>query len=144
MTTTFATPTTDASPAYRARTRVPIAAALVALAAGVANTVIALAAVAAGAEAIDGLQPQAYVGATVLAAFAGALGWHLINRHARRPVRLVRWLAPTFAAVSVVPALTLVPSHGGAFAGGLVLMHVVTAVIAVATFWRVLPLRAER
>jgi hypothetical protein len=127
---------------YQSRTAIPLAVLIVATAASLANALIALGATSAGAEATDGLEPGAYVTFTVVAAIAGALGWHAINRRARHPARVMRWLVPAFLIVSFIPDLGFVATMGWVFAAGLMLMHVATAAIAVTTYRRLMPLRA--
>lgn len=135
--------TTLAPPRYRPGARVPLAGSVAAIAASLANAVIAFGATSAGAQEVDGLTPGAFIAFTVIAGFTGALGWHLINRRARRPAHVMGWLVPVFVLVSFVPDLMLVPSMGWLFAGTLMLMHLATATIAVTTYRRALPLRAS-
>lgn len=134
----------DPQPTYRARVAVPLAGLLVSVAAGLANVALALGAVAVGAEEVDALAAPSLVVLSVIAGFIGALGWHLINRRAANPARVMSWLVPTFVLVSLVPDFLVVAEMGWLVAGTLMLMHVVTAIIAVAGYRRILPLRAPR
>lgn len=133
--------TTVTAPGYRAATAIPLSALIVAVAASAANALIALAATTLGAEAAGGLQPMSYLAFTVIAAIAGAVGWHLINRSARRPARVMRWLVPAFLLVSFSPDVAVGVSMGWLMASALMLMHVATITIAVLTYRRFLPLR---
>ena len=134
--------TTITQPAYRARTAITISALIVAVAASIVNALIALGAVALSAEVVGGLQPVAYVSFTMIAAIAGALGWHFINQRARRPATVMRWLVPAFLAVSFIPDIIVGASLGWLVAGSLVLMHIATITIAVLVYRRLMPLRA--
>ncbi|HWV50348.1 MAG TPA: DUF6069 family protein [Microbacterium sp.] len=134
--------TTITRPDYRARTAITISALIVAVAASIVNALIALGAVALGAEVAGGLQPVAYLSLTIIAAVAGAFGWHIINLRARRPATVMRWLVPAFLAVSFVPDIIVGVSMGWLVAGSLMLMHVATITIAVLVYRRLMPLRA--
>ena len=129
-------------PTYRTGTAIAVSAALVALVGSLVNALIALGAVALGAPAEGGLQPMAYITFTVVAAIAGAVGWHIINRYARRPAQVMRWLVPAFLIVSFVPDIPVGLALGWLTAGALMLMHVATIVVAVVVYRRLLPLRA--
>ena len=132
---------TITQPDYRARTAVTISALIVAVAAGIVNALIALGAVALGAEAVGGLQPIAYLGLTIIAAVAGAFGWHIVNLRARRPANVMGWLVPAFLVVSFIPDIVVGASMGWLVAGSLMLMHVATITIAVLAYRRLMPLR---
>lgn len=136
--------TVAAQPAYRARTAVPLAGAIVSVAAGVANVAIALGAVSAGAEEVDAFATPSLIVLSILAGFAGALGWHLIDRRATDPARVMRWLVPSFVLISLVPDFLVVPEMGWLVAIALMVMHVVTAIIAVTAYRRTMPLRVLR
>lgn len=133
--------TTLTRPAYRIGSALPLSAAIVAVAASTTNALIAFAAVGLGAQVIGGLQPAAFLTFTVIAAVAGAVGWHLINRLAHRPARVMRWLVPTFLVVSLLPDVAVGMAMGWLIAGPLMLMHVATITIAVLTYRRLMPLR---
>lgn len=134
--------TTITKPDYRARTAIMLSALIVTLAAGIVNALIALGAVALGAEVAGGLQPVAYLTFTVIAAIAGAAGWHMINRFTRRPASIMRWLVPAFLAVSFIPDIAVGVTMGWLAAGSLMLMHVATISIAVVIYRRLMPLRS--
>lgn len=133
---------TITEPDYRVRTAVPFSALIVAVVASAANTLITLGAVALGAEVVGGLQPIAYITFTIIAAIAGAAGWHIINRRAGRPARVMRWLVPAFLAVSFIPDIVVGVGLGWLVAGALMLMHAATITIAVLTYRRLMPLRS--
>lgn len=127
---------------YQARTAISFSALIVAIAAGALNALIALSATALGAESTGGLQPIAYISFTVIAAIAGAGGWHIINRRADHPAKAMQWLVPTFLVVSFIPDIVVGITMGWLMAGALALMHVATITIAVLTYRRFMPLRS--
>ncbi len=131
-------------PEYRTLPAVLRSAAVVAVAAGIANALLALLGSAAGASDGVGLQPVAFVTLTVVAAVGGAVGWHLVNRFSARPSRVMRWLVPAFLVVSFVPDVLVGASEGTAagwtYALVLMAMHVATIAIAVPVYRRFLPL----
>lgn len=134
--------TTNTHPDYRARTAISFSALIVAIAAGAVNALIALGATALGAGPAGGLQPIAYISFTVIAAIAGAGGWHIINRRAGHPAKVMQWLVPTFLVVSFIPDIVVGMTMGWLMAGALALMHVATITIAVLTYRRLMPLRS--
>ena len=135
--------TTITEPGYRARTAIPLSALITAVVAVIVNALIALGAVALGAEVVGGLQPIAYVSFTVVAAIVGAFGWHIINRRAHHPAKVMRWLVPTFLVVSFIPDIAVGITMGWLVAGSLMLMHIATITVAVLIYRRFLPLRSE-
>jgi hypothetical protein len=122
---------------------VPLSIAIVAVLASAVNAVLALVGGAIGATG-PGLQPIAYLSLTVAAAIGGAVGWHLIDRFAKRPSRVMRWLVPSFLAVSFVPdiliGVTTGTGDGWLYAAVLMSMHVATITIAILTYRRLMPL----
>ncbi|MGO2110340.1 MAG: DUF6069 family protein [Pseudoclavibacter sp.] len=134
--------TTISKPDYRVGTAIAISALIVAVAGSAVNALVALGAVALGASVAGGLQPIAYISLTVVSGIGGAIGWHLINRRAKRPAQVLRWLVPTFFVVSLVPTLAVGFDMGWLVAGALMLMHLTTAVVAVLSYRRLMPLRA--
>lgn len=128
---------------YRPSTAIPLSIAIVAIAAGVVNAVLALIGTSLGANG-PGVQPLPYISLTVIAAIGGAIGWHLINRFAPHPGRVMRWLVPTLLAVSFVPDIAIGiatgTGDGWLYAGVLMLMHVATITIAILTYRRFMPL----
>lgn len=135
--------TTVTKPAYKAGTTIPLSAVIVAVAASLVNALIAFGAIGLGADVAGGLQPMSYIAFTVIASIAGAFGWHIINRYARRPARVMRWLVPVFLVVSFIPDVFVGISMGWLMAGALMLMHIATITIAVLTYRRLMPLRAD-
>lgn len=142
------TPTLAHRPSARDTVGALALAVLVAAAgAGLATTVIALIARAAGAsDDFLPLSPSAYLPLTVLGVLAGAVGWQIVRRRAKDPAALLRWLAPTVVAVSLIPdiAVGFSDSYPGVSWGGvaaLILMHLAVAAVAVPVYRRFLPLR---
>lgn len=133
--------TTITAPRYRASSAVPLSMLIVAAAAGALNTGVALLGIALGADgSLPGVQAPAYLTFTTIAAIAGALGWHLISRFAKRPTRVMRWLVPTFLAVSFIPDIAMGILFEWPYAATLATMHVVTLTVGVLTFSRLMPL----
>lgn len=128
---------------YSPTVAVPLSIAIVAVLASAVNAVLALVGSAVGATG-PGLQPIAYLSLTVVAAIGGAVGWHLIDRFAKRPRRVMRWLVPSFLAVSFVPdiliGVTTGTGDGWLYAAVLMSMHVITITIAILTYRRLMPL----
>ena len=105
---------------------------LATLAAGTANTVIALTASTLDKGGIGmGLTPAAYLPATVFGILAGATGWNLIIRRAPKALRVV---VPLVLFLSWIPDVLLL-TMGATIANvvGLMLMHtVITTAVVVA------------
>ncbi|GAA1056938.1 hypothetical protein GCM10017608_10460 [Agromyces luteolus] len=129
---------------YRASKAIPLSAGIVALTASLANALIAWAGLALGAPATGGILPMSYITLTVIAAIAGAVGWHLINRYARRPRRVLTWLVPTFLVVSFVPDILVGISMGWILAVTLMIMHVATLAIGITVYARLMRVPEER
>jgi hypothetical protein len=109
--------------------------------ASLADAVLALLALAAGAP--DDFQPLMagwYIFLTAVGVVAGAIGWAIIRKVSKDPEALVRWLVPTVVAVSFVPDFLLFGEGGAAGVAALLLMHVVVAVVAVFAYRKVMPL----
>jgi hypothetical protein len=123
-----------------------LAAAATSVGSGIANTVIALLARAAGASNdYRPLWPSVYLPLTVLGVLAGAIGWQVVRRKAGDPAAVLRWLVPTVVALSLIPdiATGLVHSEPGISWGAvaaLMLMHLAVAAVAVPVYRRTLPL----
>ena len=128
---------------YRPAAAVPLSVAIVAALASAVNALLALVGGAIGATG-PGLQPIAYLSLTVVAAIGGAVGWHLVNRFATSPSRVMRWLVPSFLAVSFLPdiliGVTTGTGDGWRYATVLMIMHVATITIAILTYRRLMPL----
>ncbi|MGW5719954.1 hypothetical protein ACWEVP_27570 [Amycolatopsis sp. NPDC003865] len=102
------------------------------LAAAAVNTVIALAASALDEGGIGmGLNPAAYLPATVLGLVAGATGWGLIARHNPKALRVV---VPAVLVLTWIPDLLLLTAGAtAANVAGLMLMHLaVTGAVVLA------------
>ncbi len=90
------------------------------------------------------LTPGPIVLWTLIGAVVGALGWRLIVNRSTRSGAVLRRLVPTVLAISLLPdvALLVTDSMPGTSTAGvlaLMLMHVATAAIAVATYRRTMP-----
>ncbi|MCG7208418.1 DUF6069 family protein [Streptomyces arenae] len=111
------------------------------VAASVADTVISLIALAAGAP--DDFQPLkagSYIFLTAVGTVLGALGWAVVRKVARDPGALTRRLVPAVVVVSFVPDFLLYGSGGAIGVAALLLMHVAVAVVAVFAYRKVMPL----
>jgi drug/metabolite transporter (DMT)-like permease len=148
VSTTSPSATSSTLPARSKPGRAAVAGLLVAgiAVASVANALIAVIARAAGASAdFQPLQPGAYVTFTVLGTLVGAVGWAVVRRRSANPRALLSWLVPAVLVVSFVPDLLMfvsdyTPHANAAGIIGLLVMHVVVAAVAVATYLRALPL----
>jgi hypothetical protein len=128
---------------YSPTVAVSLSIAIVAVLASAVNALLALVGSSTGASGAA-LQPIAYLSLTVVAAIGGAVGWHLVDRFAKRPSRVMRWLVPSFLAVSFVPdiliGVTTGTGDGWLYAAVLMIMHVATITIAILTYRRLMPL----
>ena len=133
-------------PAPRSRALTVLAGLLAAAVVAVlGNVVVAVLAHTAGAS--DDFAPlhlSAYAPLTVFGVVLGAVGWAVVRRVAKSPAGLLRWLVPVLVVASFAPDLSLLgggtPGSGPLAVAALMVMHVVVAVGAVATYRRVLPL----
>lgn len=114
--------------------------------AGVTNVVIS--AIARGplgaSDDFVPLTPGPVVMWTILGAIIGAVGWRLIVNTSTRSRALLTTLVPTVLVLSLIPdvALLATDSVAGQTTAGVValmVMHVVTAVIAVTAYRKVMP-----
>ena len=142
---TAVAPTESTTPNVRNRLAgigIPAAAAV---AASLADAVIAVVARAAGASSDFGpLQPPAFISLTVVGILAGAGGWALIRRRARRPRALLTRLVPVVLGLSFIPDLAMLvsaykPHSNAAGVFGLLAMHIAVATIAVFAYQRAMP-----
>ncbi|MEW2395393.1 DUF6069 family protein [Streptomyces sp. NPDC046862] len=109
--------------------------------ASLADAVLALVALAAGApDDFQPLKPGSYIFLTAVGVVAGAVGWAIIRKVAKAPEALVRWLVPTAVVVSFGPDFLLFGDGGVVGVGAVLLMHVVVAAVAVFAYRKVMPL----
>ncbi|MFF5189090.1 DUF6069 family protein [Streptomyces sp. NPDC000345] len=109
--------------------------------ASVADAVLALLALAAGApDDFRPLKASSYVFLTAVGVIAGAVGWAVLRKVAKAPQALVRWLVPALVVVSFVPDFLLFGDGGAIGVSALLLMHVAVAAVAVFTYRKVMPL----
>ena len=110
-----------------------------------ANSLIALAAIAAGAS--SGFSPLAiyvYGPFTVIGLLAAYVGWRVVRRRALRPAAALRVLVPVVTVLSFAPdtilALTrFIPGTSLTAVAGLALMHLVVVAVAVPMSARLAP-----
>ena len=113
--------------------------------AGLANSVIALAAGAAGASSTYApLMPPVYLAFTAIGVLGGYLGWRIVRRASANPARVLRVLVPVALVLSWVPDVILalvqfIPGTNLTGAIGLALMHAVVVAVAVPVYARVAP-----
>jgi hypothetical protein len=115
--------------------------------ASVANAIVALAGLAAGADpAVQGLTPPAYITLSVLGVLVGAIGWTVVSR-ARSAKRILTVLVPLMLVLSLIPDVLLAVTAGsGAVVTAAVtlgIMHVVTVAVAVPVYNAFLPIRSN-
>jgi NADH:ubiquinone oxidoreductase subunit K len=147
------TPTSTSAPTRRSAVSLGTALRTGAVAgaiAGVTNVVIS--AIARGPLGVRDdfvpLTPSPVVMWTILGAIIGAVGWRLIVNRSDHSRALLNTLVPTVLVLSLIPdvALLATDSVAGQTTGGVValmVMHVVTAVIAVTAYRRVMPVSAR-
>ena len=90
------------------------------------------------------LTPGPIVMWTVLGVLIGALGWRLIVNRSERSGAALRTLVPTALGVSLLPDLAplvtdALPATSPVAVASLMVMHVLTAVIAVSAYRRAMP-----
>lgn len=108
--------------------------------------------IAVGALALDpngtrvGLDLVAYGPLTVIGVLAGTIGWAAVRRYAAHARSVLRVLVPVVVVLSFIPDIGLLASGNADAVNvvGLLLMHLVVAVVTVATVNRVLPLVGYR
>ncbi|MBG0855729.1 hypothetical protein I2W78_28765 [Streptomyces spinoverrucosus] len=109
------------------------------------NALIAVVALALGApEEFGPLKPSSYISLTALGVLGGSVGWTLVRRFSADPERLLRRLVPSVVVLSFVPDFFLFGEGEVTGVVALLLMHVAVAVIAVPTYYRVMPLSSVR
>ncbi|MES2170301.1 MAG: DUF6069 family protein [Actinomycetota bacterium] len=136
---------TRATPARRLTVSLLVGAgALVALA---ANSIVAIAAVAAGANAaFPPLMTALYGPFSVVGVVIAYLGWSIIRSRAAHPARVLRVLVPVLSVLSFVPdsvllATGFIPGASPTAVVALMIMHVVVIGVAVPLSLRLAPLR---
>ena len=113
--------------------------------AGLANAIISVAALAAGASSNYGpLTAPAYLTFTAAGVGFGYLGWRLVRRSSSRPARVLRVLVPVVLVLSWVPDVILaiaqfIPGTNLTGAVALGLMHAVVVAVAVPVYARIAP-----
>ncbi|MDM4764056.1 DUF6069 family protein [Galbitalea sp. SE-J8] len=140
----MATTTASVHAPGRARTLALLGAAFVV--AGIACSIDALAAVAAGATAFAPLTPAVYLPFVAVGVVVGFVGWRLVVRRSARSRTVLRALVPAVVLASLVPDIVLIATGfipGTTAVGGvaLMLMHVIVAAVAVPVYSRILPTR---
>lgn len=90
------------------------------------------------------LSPGPIIMWTLVGVVVGAVGWGLIVRRSARSRVVLRTLVPTVLVLSLVPDIALLATDSvpGQTTGGVValmVMHVVTAIIAVSAYRRTMP-----
>jgi hypothetical protein len=128
----------------RALTTGVVAGALAALT-NVAISALARGPLGAGNDFVP-LTPGPVVMWTVLGTVIGAVGWRLVVTRSARSRDLLTALVPAVLVLSLIPDVALlvtdsVPGQTTTGVGALMVMHVVTAGIAVAAFARAMPAR---
>jgi hypothetical protein len=113
----------------------------------IANSGIAVAALAAGAS--DTFAPLAiyvYGPFTVIGLLAAYVGWRIVRRRARRPATALRLLVPLITVLSFAPDTILaitrfIPGTSPTAVIALVLMHLVVVAVSVPISARLAPVR---
>jgi hypothetical protein len=120
------------------------AAAVVAIAVNSAVAVGAIALSPAGTRM--GLDLVAYAPLTVVGVLIGTIGWAAVRRYAAHARAVLRALVPTAVVLSFIPdiALLVTGTADAVNVAGLLVMHVVVAVVTVTAVSRVLPLVGYR
>jgi hypothetical protein len=137
---------TPTMPRYSKR-RIALAALIAAAATGTVDALIGIIALALGAKATLTLSPGPDVALAVIASIVGAIGWTIIARRCGNPRRVLQIIAPIVLVLSFIPdilfASATAATTGWAPVAALVLMHIATISLALATYGTVLPIRTE-
>ncbi|MFI9380937.1 DUF6069 family protein [Kutzneria sp. NPDC052558] len=139
---TQAHPHADASTA-----RVLLGIAIAAVVAVALNAVVAFGATALNPNGTHmGLVVIAYAPLTVAGVLAGVLGWAAVRRYAANARAVLRVLVPAVVVLSFIPDFGLLISGMADVVNlvGLLVMHVVVAVVTVTAVSRLLPLTGYR
>jgi hypothetical protein len=125
--------------------RIALAALIAAAATGIVDALIGVISLALGAKATLTLSPGPDVALAVIASIVGAIGWTIIARRLGNPRRALQIIAPVVLLLSFIPdtlfAAATVSTTGWAPVAALVLMHIATISLALATYATVLPIR---
>lgn len=111
-----------------------------AVAAVVLNYLVALGAVALGAdESFRPLAAPVFIPFTLIGLAAGFAGWTTVVRRSARPAAVLRVLVPVVLVLSMIPDLLLlatkfIPDTSGTGVAGLMFMHVVVAAVGVPAY----------
>jgi hypothetical protein len=138
----------EAGPSTLARAALALVTAVVA--ASVVDTVIAALAHAAGAShGFRPLQFATYTSLTVIGILLADLAWLTVRARSADPGRLLRSLVPVVVGLSFIPDVLVGATKSQAHTswgavGALMLMHLVVAASAVASFRWLLPLGPRR
>jgi hypothetical protein len=123
-----------------------IAAAVVAI---VANFVVSLSALAAGADTTFApLVFYVFGPFTVLGLLAGYVGWRIVRTRAKNPLHVLRVLVPVLAVLSFVPdtvsaIVGFIPGTTVTGFVGLMIMHLVVVGVGVPVYQRLAPVSAR-
>ena len=121
----------------RRRLTVLVAAAVAAV---VLNYLVALGAVALGAdESFRPLTAPVFIPFTLIGLAAGFAGWTTVVRRSARPAAVLRVLVPVVLVLSMIPDLLLlatkfIPDTSGTAVAGLMFMHVVVTAVGVPAY----------
>jgi Family of unknown function (DUF6069) len=137
--------TDDAQPRRRPVLAIAVAVAVATVPAVLGDTIVSLIARQIGVSGkFSPMQPAAYIALTIIGLIAGALGWYTITRVSAQPGRMLRWLVPAAIVLSFIPDIAVgisktLPHTTWAGVAALMVMHVVVAGAAVASYHRFLP-----
>jgi len=127
------------------RRRIAMAALIAAAATGLVDAFIGIIALALGAKVTLTLSPGPDVAFAVIASIVGAFGWTFIARRFSNPRRVLQIVAPVVLLLSFIPdalfAAATVTTTGWAPVAALLLMHIATISLALATYGTVIPIR---
>ena len=145
MTTSTSTTTSRAAVSLGTALKTGAVAGVIAAIVNVAISAVARGPFGASDEFLP-LTPGPMVMWTIMGAIIGAVGWRLIVNKKANSGALLRWLVPTVLVLSFIPDVALLASDsmaGQTTAGvlALMVMHVVTAVIAVTAYRKAMPPR---
>jgi len=140
---TTSTPTRHSAVSLGPALRTGVAAGAIAAVTNVVISVIARGPLGASDDFVP-LTPGPIVMWTILGAIIGAVGWRLIVNTSTNSRALLNTLVPTVLVLSLIPDVALLatdstPGQTTAGVVALMIMHVVTAVIAVTAYRKAMP-----